>query len=144
MKFEERIYEFRKKGGFTQEEIANKLNVSRQTISNWETGTAQPTINKAIELANLYGISMNELVGVTEQAKQKSEVLSTLIHRKATIYLNPESDADIFLFKTALKHCEIIEVQPSSIRIIMQENKQMIEKLLFVKDIIGFEIEEED
>ncbi|MEG2602954.1 MAG: helix-turn-helix transcriptional regulator, partial [Carnobacterium sp.] len=60
-KFNERIYALRKANNFTQEEIAQELKVSRQTISNWETGTAQPTIDKVIELANVFDVSMDEL-----------------------------------------------------------------------------------
>lgn len=70
-KFNERIYALRKANNFTQEEIAQELKVSRQTISNWETGTAQPTIDKVIELANVFDVSMDELIGRSENKTKK-------------------------------------------------------------------------
>lgn len=140
--FNERIYELRKEGGFTQEEIAAELNVSRQTVSNWETGTAQPTIDKAIELANLYGVSMDELIGKNIKIKNKpSKLLLSLLNQRVTLLLSPESDVLISFPKTEIKDCEIIEVNPSSIRIIMNEKKQRVEKLVFLKDVLGFERE---
>ncbi|MFS7403747.1 helix-turn-helix domain-containing protein [Carnobacterium maltaromaticum] len=70
-KFNERIYALRKANNFTQEEIAQELKVSRQTISNWETGTAQPTIDKVIELANVFDVSMDELIGRSKNKNKK-------------------------------------------------------------------------
>ncbi len=46
----------------TQEELAEKLGVSRQTISKWELDTVYPEMNKVIELCKLFSCSMDELV----------------------------------------------------------------------------------
>lgn len=141
-KFSEIIYQLRKELGFTQEEIATRLNTSRQTISNWENGTAQPTIDKAIDLANLYDVSMDELIGKQrKKAKNLSKVLLSLFNQVVTLYINPETDAWLSFQKTKIKDCKIIEVNPNSIRIIVNEKKQKIEKLVFLKDILGFEME---
>ena len=43
--FSEKLYELRKEKGFSQEELAEKLNVARQTISKWETGMTVPDTN---------------------------------------------------------------------------------------------------
>ncbi len=51
----------RLRGNMTQEILAEKLCVSRQTISKWELGTAQPELDKAIELCTLFGCSLDEL-----------------------------------------------------------------------------------
>ncbi|WP_440896765.1 helix-turn-helix domain-containing protein [Amphibacillus sp. Q70] len=142
--FSERIYQLRKELGVTQEEIATKLKVSRQTISNWESGAAQPTIDKAIELANLYDVSMDELIGIDKKkTKEPSAVLLSLMHQQVSLYLDPKIDNDAWMSvqKTKIRNCEIIEVNPNSIRIIMNEKKQRIEKLIFLKDISGFEME---
>lgn len=55
-KFSEKVFQLRKELRLSQEEVAEKLKVSRQTISNWENGSAQPTIDKAVELANLFDV----------------------------------------------------------------------------------------
>lgn len=141
-KFNEIIFTLRKKNGLTQEEIATKLSVSRQTISNWETGSAQPTIDKVIELADLYHVSVDQLIGRNSiQKKKKSKILADLLNQKLTLYLNPDSDIFLSITRTTIKNCLIIEVKDTSIRVIMTEKKQQIEKLIFIKDILGFERE---
>lgn len=63
MTFNEKIMELRKAKGFSQEELGYKLNVTRQTVSKWETGQTTPEMDKLIELSKLFGISIDELVG---------------------------------------------------------------------------------
>lgn len=141
--FGEGIYHLRKAYGFSQEEIAEKLQVSRQTISNWENNLATPTIDKAVDLANLFEISLDELVGKQKVVqKESSQLLLSLLHQPLIIYLKPGSTTWISITKTTLKHCEITEVSPYSIRVITLEKKQRIERLIFLKDVIGFQREE--
>ena len=47
---------------FTQEQVAERLSVSRQTISNWENEKTYPDIVRVIELSNLYSITLDELL----------------------------------------------------------------------------------
>lgn len=47
----------------TQEQLAKKLNISLKTISHWETGYTEPSITQLIAIADLYSISLDELVG---------------------------------------------------------------------------------
>lgn len=62
MEIGKRIYEFRKKIGLSQMQLADELNVTRQTISNWELGQTTPDINQAKALANIFNVSLDELV----------------------------------------------------------------------------------
>lgn len=62
MKLNEKIYEYRKLNRWSQEELADKLEVSRQTISKWEVGKNIPELEKLIKLAELFEISVDELV----------------------------------------------------------------------------------
>lgn len=62
MKLNEKIYEYRKLNIWSQEELADKLDVSRQTISKWEVGKAVPELDKLIKLAELFNITVDELV----------------------------------------------------------------------------------
>ena len=57
-----RLRELRNKCGYTQNEIANKLNVSGQTILNWENGIYEPKINQLIQLADLFNVSVDYLI----------------------------------------------------------------------------------
>lgn len=61
MNLSEKLTIIRKKKGYSQEEAAEKLNVTRQTISNWETGQTSPSIEQSISIAKLYKISLDEL-----------------------------------------------------------------------------------
>ncbi|MDE6373352.1 MAG: helix-turn-helix domain-containing protein, partial [Clostridia bacterium] len=57
----ERLYNLREEHRFSQDELAEKLGVSRQTISNWENDKVKIDVIKAAEICRLYGISMDGL-----------------------------------------------------------------------------------
>jgi HTH-type transcriptional regulator/antitoxin HipB len=67
-----RLYELRKKNNLSQEELAEKLGVSRQAVSKWERSEASPDTDNLIALAKIYGLSLDELV-YGEKAKQDSK-----------------------------------------------------------------------
>ncbi len=58
----EKLLDLRKKAGFSQEEVAEKLGVSRQTISKWETNQTVPELIKAKLLCQLYNVSQDYLI----------------------------------------------------------------------------------
>ena len=62
MEFGNKLYEMRKKKGLSQEELAHKLNVTRQTISKWELSESIPDMEKLIMISDLFDISLDELV----------------------------------------------------------------------------------
>lgn len=57
-----KLVELRKKNGYSQEELAAKLGLSRQAISKWERAEASPDTDNLICLAKLYGVSLDELL----------------------------------------------------------------------------------
>lgn len=67
MEFNNKLYELRKQKGFSQEELANRLNVSRQTISKWEVGESTPDMEKLVAISDLFEVSLDELVKGEEQ-----------------------------------------------------------------------------
>lgn len=58
----ERIYRYRTERGLSQLEVAEKLDVSRQSVSKWETDGAVPDLDKLVKLSKLFGVTMDELV----------------------------------------------------------------------------------
>lgn len=76
MSLGERLLELRKKQGLSQEEVADKLNVSRQTISKWETDSSTPDFDKIIPICELYGISSNELLKGEKEEKESISSMS--------------------------------------------------------------------
>ena len=62
MEISEKLKEARQNSGMTQEDVANKIMVSRVTVSHWENGKSLPDILSLISLSDLYSISLDELV----------------------------------------------------------------------------------
>ena len=62
MEIGKKLKDARMKSGFTQETVAEKINVSRQTISNWENEKSYPDIISVIALSDLYSISLDDLL----------------------------------------------------------------------------------
>ena len=62
MKLNEKIISLRNKYQMSQGDLAEKLNVSRQSVSKWETGASIPDLDKLIAMSELFGITMDELV----------------------------------------------------------------------------------
>lgn len=69
----ERLLEYRKKNGLSQEELAEKIGVSRQAISKWERGESSPDTDNLIALSQLYGVTVDELLfGKKAEEKEKA------------------------------------------------------------------------
>ena len=85
MSFADNLQYLRKKNKITQEELAEELNVSRQSVSKWETGEAYPETDKLITLCDKFGVTLDELLrgdvkeekGGTESVGQSAETDSS-------------------------------------------------------------------
>ena len=62
MKFNEKLIKLRKEMGLSQEELGNKLNVARQTVSKWELGETTPEMDKWIKMSEIFNITLDELI----------------------------------------------------------------------------------
>ena len=62
MKLYEKIIKLRKSNGWSQEELAEKLDLSRQAISRWENGTALPDANNILQLSKIFGVTSDYLL----------------------------------------------------------------------------------
>ena len=80
----EKIRMARIKANLTQEQVAEVLNVSRQTISNWETGKTYPDIVSVVKLSDLYDISLDHLLK-EEKPMSKSDYLNYLEESTNTV-----------------------------------------------------------
>ena len=74
----ERLLNLRKKQNLSQEEVADKLNVTRQTISKWETNQSVPDFDKIVPLCELYGITPNELFIELAEKAEKNVLVNDL------------------------------------------------------------------
>ena len=89
MEFHNKLYHLRKQKGLSQEALANRLNVSRQTISKWEVGDSTPDMEKLIAISDMFQISLDELVmdkvqTQTGETPSKAEVVNELKEKVLT------------------------------------------------------------
>ena len=64
--FPKRLKELRKEKGYTQNELGKLVNVSHQAVGSWERGTRQPSYEIASKLADLFGVTVDDLLGKTK------------------------------------------------------------------------------
>lgn len=69
------LFNARKRSGLSQEDIAEKLGVNRQTISKWETDETLPNIQQAKRMALLYNLSLDELISFDLDVKELEEII---------------------------------------------------------------------
>ncbi len=153
----EKLVALRKKYGYSQQDLAERLNVTRQTISNWECGQGAPALDKAAEIAKIYQVSLDDLVGdgvqfvIKEKSKPDQRILKCLVGKYVRISY---SDTDLFLEMDAgfgsKGKVKVLEVTEDWIRveyIRTKENtllkKETVIKLIDVNAVDGFVIEEE-
>ena len=81
MTFSEKLMELRRRSGMSQEQLADRLGVTRQSVSKWESGTAMPELVKLISLSELFDVSVDYLVkdrlDSPEEAERGGDNLST-------------------------------------------------------------------
>jgi len=83
----EKLYKLRKNSGLSQEQLAEKLNVSRQAISKWESGTAVPESEKLVTISNYFGVSVDYLlkdeeekvIGTDSSVEEKPKMIAGII-----------------------------------------------------------------
>ena len=81
MKFGENLKIIRKSKKMSQEELAEKLNVSRQSVSKWETGESYPEMNNILELCKIFNIKINDLIhtDMSDISSLDEEVIMNLV-----------------------------------------------------------------
>lgn len=70
MRFEDKLIQLRKRAGWSQEELAEKLDVSRQAVSKWESAQSTPDLERVLALARLFGVSTDYLLKEEAEAEE--------------------------------------------------------------------------
>lgn len=74
MKFSEKLTELRHSRGWSQEQLGERLGVTRQTVSKWELGSTTPELEKLAMMSDIFGVSTDELIkGEPQEASRPSE-----------------------------------------------------------------------
>ncbi len=97
MNLGEKIYELRSAKNLSQGELADRLDVSRQSVSKWETGAAIPDLDKLINMCDVFGITLDELTGRTPQ--QKDDAKTVMVVKSAS---TPSNIVGYILLSTTL------------------------------------------
>jgi len=95
------IKRLRKERGFTQEELAEQLNVTFQAISKWENDAGMPDISQVVPLAHVFGVSTDVLFGT--QARDDDEEAAKIIHRAMDATGSPATKEGLLNAYTILK-----------------------------------------
>lgn len=82
----DKIRELRRRSGLSQEELAERIDVSRQAVSKWELGAAVPTADKLVELADYFGVSLDYLMREGEALPQAEMPKRTGKRRKVAAW----------------------------------------------------------
>lgn len=94
MKFNEKLLSLRKAKGLSQEELGTELQVSRQTISKWESGQSYPDFERLVMLSDYFNMTLDELVkGVDVQDVREKNMTD---ERVTSIYLDIENGKATF------------------------------------------------
>lgn len=94
MKLNEKIYMLRKKLGWSQDELAEKLAVSRQSVSKWETGDNIPEPTKLVSLAKIFSVSIDYLLDdsqqeyIPPQAKESIDIADKVMSKSEALFKN--------------------------------------------------------
>ena len=135
----------RKDLGMTQSEFAEKMAVTRQTVSRWEAGTVMPDVDKIGDIAEILGVSCDYLLrdGVMEEkaasAGQPSRLLQAVKGKNIRLSFFDE-ETDIDLYDTV---CRVVDFEGAWMKVEADLKKGHIEKLIPVSSVRSFEIAEE-
>lgn len=119
----DKLFALRRRAGMSQQEVAAAIGVSRQTVSKWEQNQGAPALDKAAELARLYGVSLNDLasdeVDVVSSAGTRAQsdlhVLEAFVGAKDTTISLSGDEATI-------QHAKILEAGGGWLRIAVERS----------------------
>lgn len=156
MKFYEKVALLRKKQGLSQEELAEKLGISRQSVYKWEQGVSMPELDKIVKLANIFSVSCDLLLNdnkdiademqpyvpvyrkVFDSQNKLNTYYSSLEHGYADTSMCKRSDSDAIWKKNEEKLAELLKKRNYSYVLRVQHDSGI---MFFVDDkrnICGF------
>lgn len=133
MRLAENIYRFRTKKNMSQLDLADALEVSRQSVSKWETGTAVPELDKLVKLAKLFEVSLDALVNGEAPTPEKEPVPEEIPEPKI-IYMEKPVFPTVkrqHIIGSAILFCALIY------GLILYQGFSMAETLSMVLPVIG-------
>ena len=123
MSFAENLVELRKYHYFSQEELADMIGVSRQTLSKYETGESLPDIEKCKRLANVFGVTIDDLISYD---KKNEDNLGLGVPPKGKHIFGMVKVGDKGQIVIPAKARQIFDINPGDSIIVLGDEKQGI------------------
>ena len=135
-----KIVELRKKQNLTQEQLSEKLGVTRQTLSNWEKGITNPDIIQAKNIASFFKITLDDLTdNKLEINCSKKNILCNLVNKNCNLDMLSDDYNEVFG-----KVCTILEANDEFVKFSFKDKSKVIEKLVDINLITSFRIVESE
>ena len=93
----DKIMELRKKNGWSQEELASQMGVSRQAVSKWESAASIPDLDKILRLSQLFGVSTDYLLKESVEPEEVDEMAAEAWEYEETVRTVPLEEANTYL-----------------------------------------------
>ena len=152
MSFAKKMIELRKQNGLSQQDLADRLGVSRQAISRWETGAVQPLADSVKSLAQVFQVSTDYLLNddldtptpppAAQPAPPQEKPKSTRKHRKWLLALAALAAAAVLVLVTAVATAYYLqwkERQPVSI---YDMNRETAEESIRDRSVVMYSFDE--
>jgi len=141
----EKITELRKKYNYTQENLAEKIGVTRQTLSNWESNITSPDLNQASLLCKELKININDLLDNELELDVKdnsNNILNKLVGKKVILNFYYENYYDMDIeYQGKVK---VLAIDDEFIKVEVIKGKQKINKLIDMNLVSSIKVIEED
>ena len=141
----EKIAKLRKKYNYTQESLAEKIGVTRQTLSNWESNITSPDLNQASLLCKELKININDLLDNELELDVKdnsNNILNKLVGKKVILNFDYENYYDMDIeYQGKVK---VLSIDDEFIKVEVTKGKQKISKLIDMNLVSSIKVIEED
>lgn len=135
-----KIVELRKKRNLTQEQLSEKLGITRQTLSNWEKDITNPDIIQAKNIASFFKITLDDLTdNKLEVNCSKKNILCNLVNKNCNLDMLSDDYNEVFG-----KVCTILEANDEFVKFSFKDKSKVIEKLVDINLITSFRIVESE
>ena len=135
-----KIVELRKKRNLTQEQLSEKLGITRQTLSNWEKGITNPDIIQAKNIASFFKITLDDLTdNKLEINCSKKNILCNLVNKNCNLDMLSDDYNEVFGIV-----CTILEANDEFVKFSFKDKSKVIEKLVDINLITSFRIVESE
>lgn len=140
-----KITELRKKYNLTQESLAEKIGVTRQTLSNWESNITSPDLNQASFLCKELKININDLIDNNLEVNVKdnsNSILNKLISKEVILNFDYDNYYDMDIeYQGKVK---VLSIDDEFIKVEVKKGKQTITKLIDMNLVNSIKVIEEE